>query len=95
MADSGTKEKLDRMRSNLASTQSINVESEGLDPRTIDKLYWAIEDALTQVKYLQESLEDEKAEKVEEKQEELLVRCETCGDRIAKGEPCSCDEEVF
>jgi len=54
---STTKEKLDRMRGDLASAQSINVESEGLDPRKIEKLYWAIEDALTQVKYLQESLE--------------------------------------
>jgi len=34
------------------------------------------------------------AEKIEEKQEELLIRCETCGDRIAKGEPCSCEEWV-
>lgn len=55
---STTKEKLDRMRGDLASAQSINVESaEGLDPRKVEKLYWAIEDALTQVKYLQESLE--------------------------------------
>lgn len=51
------KEKLDRMRSVLASAQLINVESEGLDPRTVEKLYWAIGDALDQVKYLQESLE--------------------------------------
>lgn len=59
MVDSATKEKLDRMRSDIASVQSINIESEGLDPEGVKKLYWAIEDALTQVKALQESLEEE------------------------------------
>lgn len=56
-----TKEKLGRMRSDLASAQLVDVfESEHLDSERVKKLYWAIEDALTQVKILQESLEEAK-----------------------------------
>jgi hypothetical protein len=58
MSDLIVKEKLDSMRGDLASAQLIDVGSEGLDPERVKKLYWAIEDALTQVKALQASLEE-------------------------------------
>ena len=48
-----SKEKLNEMRSLLASAQSIDLVLEGPDSEEVKKLYWAIEDALTHVKALQ------------------------------------------
>lgn len=45
-------DKLDEIRSLLASAQTIDVETHPNKERT-KKLYWAIEDALTHVKILQ------------------------------------------
>jgi len=53
-----TNSKLEDMRSLIASAQSINIE--GPDKERIQKLYWALEDALTHVKILlDEVLKDE------------------------------------
>ena len=51
------REALDDIRSDLASAQSLDIESEFLDSERVKKLFWAIEEALTHVKALQESLE--------------------------------------
>jgi len=54
MNEEQMKENLDRIRSALASVQSTDV-TEHPDSERVRKLYWAIEDALTQVKALQEA----------------------------------------
>ena len=51
------REDLDDIRSELASAQSFDIESEFLDSENVKKLFWAIEEALGHVKALQESLE--------------------------------------